>query len=63
MLSILMLLLFCYPILTIVNRVSFVLHIPLLYLYIGFIWIISLVLLIIAAEAKPFQKIKQPKDE
>lgn len=63
MLSILMMLLFCYPILTIVNRNEFVGSFPLLYIYIGVVWLVSLIMLVIAAEAKPFQRIKRYKDE
>ena len=63
MLGILMLMLFGYPILTIVNRNEFVGSFPLLYIYIGVVWLVSLILLVIAAESKPFQKIKRHKDE
>lgn len=63
MLSILLMLLFSYPIITIFNRVSFVYHIPVLYLYIAIVWLFALILLFISAEVKPSQKIKTNKDE
>jgi len=62
-LSIIMLILFCYPIFTIFNKQKLVGTIPLLYVYIAVAWIIALFLLIIAAEAKPTNKVKKLKDE
>lgn len=61
LLGCLILMLFSYPILGIFNHAKTVDHVPVLYLYISIIWCLSLVMLIIAAEAKPFQKIKRKK--
>lgn len=63
MLSILLMLLFSYPIITIFNKINFVYHIPVLYLYIAIVWLFALVLLFISAEVKPATKAKRTKDE
>lgn len=58
MLSILLMLLFSYPIITIFNKVSFIFHIPILYFYIALVWVFALILLFISAEVKPLSKDK-----
>jgi hypothetical protein len=62
-LSILLLILFCYPIFSIFNKPKLLHHIPVLYIYIGMVWIIALVFLAISAEVKPIKRNKKIKDE
>ncbi len=62
MLSILLMLLFSYPIITIFNKVGFVKYVPVLYLYVAVVWVFALLLLFISAEVKPFKKTKKNED-
>jgi len=50
--SILLLLLFTYPVISIVNKVLFVAGIPVLFLYIFIVWIIAIVILYRLADRK-----------
>jgi hypothetical protein len=59
LLAVLLLLLFSFPIISIANKSTLVGGIPRLYLYVGLVWFISLILLVILAERKPFNKIKK----
>lgn len=63
LLAALLVIMLCYPIFSIFNKVSLVAGIPLLFLYIFIGWMIAIILLIISAEAKPIQKIRKPKNE
>jgi len=51
--SVLLLLLFTYPVISIVNKVSFVAGIPVLFLYVFIVWIIAIIILFRVADRKP----------
>ncbi|MCU0441323.1 MAG: hypothetical protein MUE96_02920 [Bacteroidia bacterium] len=56
-------LLFGYPLLSIVNTQNTIGHIPVLFVYIAIVWVVSIILLYVAAEIKPFRKSsKQPHE-
>jgi hypothetical protein len=62
-LSIIMLLAFCYPIFTIFNKPKFIGNIPLLYIYVIIAWLLAIILLVISSEIKPSKKLQKGKDE
>jgi len=51
--SILLLLLFTYPVISIVNKAVFVTGIPVLFLYVFIVWIIAIIILYCLADRKP----------
>ena len=62
-LSILLLILFCYPIFSIFNKPQTLHNFPVLYIYLGSVWIIAILFLLISAEIKASSKPKKNKDE
>jgi len=51
--SILLLLIFTYPVISIANKVSFIAGIPVLFLYVFIAWIIAIIILYRLADRKP----------
>lgn len=62
-LGILLLILFCYPIFSIFNKPQTLYRFPILYIYLGVVWIIAIIFLLISAEVKASSKPKKNKDE
>ena len=61
-LFILLLLLFCYPIFSIFNINYTFYNIPVLYVYIGIVWLLAIISLFISAELKPIRKSRKPNE-